>query len=71
MGHFKDQDIERAQAKFNEEEAERIAAAYRQPTLSRDFSDYPEADSLLDFVKVYNARKAAFREKNLRYPKAN
>lgn len=72
MGYYKDLDIDRAQVEFNEQEAERIAAAYRQPTLGKDFSDYPEADSLLDFVKVFNARRAAFRAQGVvRLNKAN
>lgn len=72
MGYYKDLDIERAQAKFEQQEAERLAEAYRQPTLGRDFSDYPEANSLLDFVKVFNTRTAAFQQEQLRkYTKAN
>jgi hypothetical protein len=57
MGYYKDLDIEKLQDEILTLEAERAADSYRQPAFSKDFSDYPEADSLLDFVRIFNARK--------------
>jgi hypothetical protein len=62
MGYYKDLDIDKLQKDLNEEEAERVAASYLQPALSKELSYFPEADSLLDFVRAFNARKVALTQ---------
>ena len=59
MGHYKDLDIERLQQEMIELEAENVANSFLQPTLSKEFSRYPEADSLLDFVRIFKQRQMA------------
>jgi hypothetical protein len=60
MGYYKDQDIERLhtelQAEWIEQEAERIAASFLQPSLGPELSEFPEAKSLLDYIRVFNGR---------------
>jgi hypothetical protein len=73
MGYYKEQNIELLQKIQHQhqapqlqqhqeqqelEAAEKAATSYLQPFLAPEFSDYPEADSLLDFVKAFQRRKA-------------
>lgn len=64
MGYFKSLDIDRIQRELNQHEAEKISRAYLQPTLGEEFSDYPEALTLLDFVKVFNQRRRKIERQN-------
>lgn len=59
MGYYKELDVERMQNEFIDQEAESVALSFIQPVLSKEFSSYPEADSLLDFVRIFNQRKVS------------